>query len=78
MYLGAGAEDSPDSPVIISQVVGRFPRATVQVGPVWGTGHYPVHHRTVRCARLVLVLAVLSQLFFNSNVLVLALFLALR
>jgi hypothetical protein len=37
-----------------------------------------VHHRTVQCARLVLVLAVLSQLFSNSNLLFLALFLALR
>jgi hypothetical protein len=37
-----------------------------------------VHHRTVRCARLVLVLAVLSHIFSNSILLFLALFLALR
>jgi hypothetical protein len=44
----------------------------------WGTRHCPVHYRTVRCASPELVLADLCQLFSNSNLLFLALFLALR
>jgi hypothetical protein len=46
--------------------------------PAWGIGHCPVHHRKVRCARLVLVLAVLSRIFSDSFILFLALFLVLR
>jgi hypothetical protein len=49
----------------------RFPRAA-------GSPLTSLGHRTVRCARLELVLAVLCQLFSNSNLLFLALFLALR
>jgi hypothetical protein len=44
----------------------------------WGTGHCSMHHRIVRCARLMLVLAVLSQLFSNPFLIFLSLFLALR
>ena len=77
--LGAGANDSPDSPVIYSHFAAPIPESReFAVGPAWGTRHCPVHHRTVRCARLVLVLVVLSQIFSNSNLLLLVLFLALR
>jgi hypothetical protein len=68
MYLGAGGEDAPDSPVIFSHVAPPIPESgQFTVEPVWGTGHCPVHHRTVRCARLVLVLsylAILSYIIF--------------
>jgi hypothetical protein len=43
---------TPDSPVNYSGVA--FPetqRWRVRVDPPWCTGHYPVAHRTVRCAR---------------------------
>jgi hypothetical protein len=64
MYLGAGAVDPPDSPVIFGHVAPLiFESGLFAVEPTWGTGHYPVHHRTVRCAKLVLVLAVLAILF---------------
>ena len=69
----------PDSPVIYSHVAFLFSReCPVDAEPAWGTGHYPVLHRTVRCARPELVLAELCQLYSNSNLLFLALFLALR
>jgi hypothetical protein len=29
----------------------RIPRAASSRGPAWRTGHCPVHHRIVRCAR---------------------------
>jgi hypothetical protein len=68
-----------DSPVNYSHVAFLFSRERpVDAEPAWGTGHCPVHHRTVRCARPELVLADLYQIFFNSNLLFLALFLALR
>jgi hypothetical protein len=69
----------PDSPVIYSHVTFLFSRERpVDAEPAWGTEHCPVHHRTVWCARPELVLAELCQLFSNSNLLFLALFLALR
>jgi hypothetical protein len=69
----------PDSMVIYSHVAFLFSRERlVDAEPAWGTGHCPVHHQTVRCARPELVLAKLCQLFSNSNLLFLALFLALR
>jgi hypothetical protein len=68
-----------DSPVIYSHVALLFSRERlVAAEPTWGTRHCPVHHRTVRCARPELVLAKLYQLYSNSNLLLLALFLALR
>jgi hypothetical protein len=52
------ADDSPDSPVhhrsvwwILAVRRRRVPRAAFSRGPAWRTGHCPVHHRTVRCAR---------------------------
>jgi hypothetical protein len=69
----------PDSPVNYSHVAHLFSRERlVDAVLAWGTGHCPVHHRTVRCARLVLVLAIQSHIFSNSFLLFLALFLALR
>jgi hypothetical protein len=69
----------PDSPVIYSHVTFLFSRERpVDSEPAWGTEHYSVHHRTVRCAMPELVLAELCQLFSNSNLLILALFLSLR
>jgi hypothetical protein len=64
--LGAGAEVSPDSPVNFSHVAPPIPESgQFTAEPAWGTGHCPVHHRTVRCARLVLVFGLLSHSFFN-------------
>jgi hypothetical protein len=43
---------APDSPVNYSGVAPRIPEAGMfRVVPPWCTGHYPVAHRTVRCAR---------------------------
>jgi hypothetical protein len=36
----------------------------VHRSPAWRTGHYPVHHQTVRCARLSRDLAAPSQVFW--------------
>jgi hypothetical protein len=58
--LGRGADDTPDSPVIFSHSPRWFPRAASSPQASLG-------HRTVRCARLELVLAVLSHIFSNSN-----------
>jgi hypothetical protein len=52
MYLGAGAEVSPDSPVNFSHVALRIPESDLFAAkPAWGTGHCPVHHRTVLCTQ---------------------------
>jgi hypothetical protein len=68
----------PDSPVNYSHVASLFSgEQLVDVWPAWDTGHCPVRHRTVRCARPEQVLVVHRQLFFNSNLLFLSLFLAL-
>jgi hypothetical protein len=49
--------------VIFSHVALPIPESSqLAAEPAWGTGHYLVHHRTVRCARLVLVLAYLAIL----------------
>jgi hypothetical protein len=62
----------PYSPLNYSHVAFLFSRERpVDTEPAWG-------HRTVRCARPELVLADLCQLFSNSKLLFLALFLALR
>jgi hypothetical protein len=43
----------PDSPVNYSRTAPKFSRERpVRQRPAWRTGHYPVHHRTVRSARL--------------------------
>jgi hypothetical protein len=43
----------PDSPVNYSRTPPNFSREwPVHRRPAWRTGHCPVHHRTVRCARL--------------------------
>jgi hypothetical protein len=43
----------PDSPVNYSRTPPKFSREwPVRRKPAWRTGHCPVHHRTVRCARL--------------------------
>jgi hypothetical protein len=70
---------TPDSPVNFS----RTPSANSRERPLhaesaWRTGHCPVHHRTVRCARLSRVLAVHSQAFFTSFLFFFFLFLTLR
>jgi hypothetical protein len=48
----------PDSPVNYSRTPPKFSREWPdRWRSAWRTGHYPVHHRTVRCARLCWVLA---------------------
>jgi hypothetical protein len=43
----------PDSPVNYGRTPPNFSRERpVHRRPAWRTGHCPVHHRTVRCARL--------------------------
>jgi hypothetical protein len=69
---------SPDSPVNYSRMPLIFSREwSFHRRPAWRTGHCPVHHRTVRCARLSRVLAAPSQVFLVSFLLF-SLFLALR
>jgi hypothetical protein len=56
----------PDSPVNYSRTPPNFSRERpVHRSSVWRTGHCPVHHRTVRCARLSRVLAAPSQDFLQ-------------
>jgi hypothetical protein len=44
---------SPDSLVNYSRTLPKFSQEwPVRRRPAWRTGHCPVHHRTVRCARL--------------------------
>jgi hypothetical protein len=77
--LAASAFGSPDSPLNFSRTSRSFSREQpVHRRPAWRTEHCPVHHRTVRCARPEMMVAVHSQPFSNSNLLVLALFLAIR
>jgi hypothetical protein len=48
----------PDSPVNYSRTSSKFSwEWPVRRRPAWRTGHCPVHHQTVRCARLCWVLA---------------------
>jgi hypothetical protein len=52
----------PDSPVNYSRTPPNFSREwPVHRSSAWRTGHCPVHHRIVRCARLSRVLAAPSQ-----------------
>jgi hypothetical protein len=67
---------SPDSPVNYSRTPHRerpFHRSLA-----WRTGHCPVHHRTVRCARLSWTSAAHSQVTCNSFLFFFSLFLTLR
>jgi hypothetical protein len=57
----------PDSPVNYSCTSPNFSRErSVHRISVWRTRHCPVHHRTVRCARLSRVMVVHSQVFCIS------------
>jgi hypothetical protein len=48
----------PDSPVNFSHVAFLYSQERhFHWRPIWRTGHCPVHHRTVRCAWSVLMLA---------------------
>jgi hypothetical protein len=63
---------TPDSPVNYSRTPSANSRERLlRAESAWRTGHCPVHHRTVRCARLSCVLAVHSQpfapLFFSPS-----------
>jgi hypothetical protein len=54
----------PDSPVNYSRTPPTNSREwPVRQKPAWRTGHCPVHHRTVRCARLRRVLAAPAKSF---------------
>jgi hypothetical protein len=54
----------PDSPVNYSRTPPKFSQEwPIRRRPVWRTGHCPVHHRTVRCARLRWVLAAPANSF---------------
>jgi hypothetical protein len=56
-----------DSPVNYSRTPPNFSReCPFHRRPAWRTGHCPVHHRTVRCARPSWTLAAHSQVFCNS------------
>jgi hypothetical protein len=62
----------PDSPVNYSRTTPDFSRERhVHRSSAWRTGHCPVHHRTVRCARLssdfVYTSKPFSFLFFSSS-----------
>jgi hypothetical protein len=57
----------PDSPVNYSRTLPNFSRERhVHRKPAWRTGHCPMHHRTVRCAKPSWTLAAHSQVFCNS------------
>jgi hypothetical protein len=64
-----------DSPVNYSRTPPNFPESGMFIGgwpdapdTVWcTTGHCPVHHQTVWCARPSWTLAVLSLVFCNSS-----------
>jgi hypothetical protein len=52
-WLTGQSSAPPDSPMNYSRTPPKFSREwPVRRRPAWRTGHYPVHHRTVRCARL--------------------------
>jgi hypothetical protein len=68
----------PDSLMNFSRTPLSFSRdQPVHRRPAWRTGHCPVHPRTVRCARLELMLAAHSQSFSKFVSLFSALFLTL-
>jgi hypothetical protein len=62
-----GQSDAPsDSPVNYSRTPPNLSREwPVHRSSAWRTGHCPVHHRTIRCARLSRVLAAPSQDFLQ-------------
>jgi hypothetical protein len=73
----------PDSHCSCPVNYSRTPPNISQERPVhrssaWHTGHCPVHHRTVRCARPSWTLAVHIQVTCNPFLLFFSLFLALR
>jgi hypothetical protein len=52
-WLTGQSDAPPDSPVNYSRTPLNFSRERpFHRRPAWRTGHCPVHHRTVRCARL--------------------------
>jgi hypothetical protein len=52
-WLTRQSDAPPDNPVNYSRTPPKFSREwPVRRRPAWRTGHCPVHHRTVRCARL--------------------------
>jgi hypothetical protein len=56
----------PDSPVNYSRTPPNFSREwPVHRSSAWRTGHFPMQHRTVQCARLSRVLAAPSQDFLQ-------------
>jgi hypothetical protein len=58
---------SPDSPVNYNRMPPNFSREwPFHRRLAWHTGHCPVHHRTVRCARLSWTSAAHSQVPCNS------------
>jgi hypothetical protein len=64
--LAQSTVSSPDSPVNFSRTPPNFSqKRPVHRSSAWRTGHCPVHHRTVRCARPSWTLAVHSQVFCN-------------
>jgi hypothetical protein len=64
---------TPDSPVIFSRTPSANSRERpLHVESAWRTGHCPVHHRTVRCARPSRVWAVHSQAFSPLSFLLLS------
>jgi hypothetical protein len=57
---------APDSPVNYSGVAPRIPEAgKFRVNPPWCTGHCPVAHRIVRCARPGLPSVVFCSFYLN-------------
>jgi hypothetical protein len=55
----------PDSPVIFSRTPPTKSRERpVWPKPAWRTGHWPVHHRTVRCTQTAQSLGCFSQVIF--------------
>jgi hypothetical protein len=70
---------SPDSPVNYSHMQHNFSQERpFHQRPAWRTGHCPVHHRTIRCARLSWTSAAHNQVTCNSFLLFSSLFLTLR
>jgi hypothetical protein len=65
-FTGQSGEP-PNNPVNYSCTPPNFSRERpVHRKPAWRTGHGPVHHRTVRCARPSWTLAAHNQVFCNS------------
>jgi hypothetical protein len=57
---------TPDSPVNYSGVAPQIPEASkFRDDPPWCTGHCPVAHRTVRCARLGQPSVVFCSFYLN-------------